>query len=59
MFQMTAPMVKVKRLEIKLAPMDDCDGCAAIDDDMGAAALTRVVRMVERMMMTRCDCLDF
>ena len=56
MFQMTAPMVKVMRLEIKLAPMD---GCAAIDDDMGAAALTRVVRMVERMTMTRCDCLDF
>ena len=59
MFQMTAPMVKVMRLEMRVAPMEGCDSCAVIDDDMGAAALARVVRMVERMMMTRCRCLDF
>ena len=40
--------------------MDDCDDCcAAIVDDMGAAALTRMVSMVERMMVTRCRCRDF
>ena len=56
---MTAPTVKVMRLEMRLAPMEGCDGCAVIDDDMGVAALTHVMRVVERAMMSRCDCLDF
>ena len=58
-FQMTAPMVKVMMLEMRLGPMEGCDGCDAIVDDRGAAALARVMRVVERAMMSRCDCLGF
>ena len=40
--------------------MDDCDDCCtAIVDDMGTAAPTHVVSMVERVMVTRCRCRDF
>ena len=45
---MTAPRVKVMRLEIMLTSMDDCD---VIDADVGATALACVRKVLRRAMM--------
>ena len=54
---MTAPRVKVMRLEIMLTPMEDCDTCAVIDEDVGAT-LARVRKVLRKAMMARCGCFD-
>ena len=55
MFQMTAPRVKVIRLEMMLTSIDDCGVIAA---DVGAAALASVKEVWRRAMMARCGCFD-
>ena len=52
---MTAPRVKVMRLEMMLTSMEDCD---VIDEDVGATALARVRKVWRRAMMARCGCFD-
>ena len=55
---MTAPRVKVMRLEIMLTQMEDCDTCAVRDEDVGDTALARVRKVWMRKMMARCGCFD-
>ena len=52
---MTAPKVKVMRLEIMSTSMEDCD---VIDEDVGATALARVRKVLRIAMMARCGCFD-
>ena len=55
MFQMTAPRVKVMRLEMMLTSIDDCGVIAA---DVGPTALASVKEVWRRAMRARCGCFD-